>query len=220
MFVLKREEFADNDYSNVRDFINYWGRYYINTPPRVIDEYGREMNDYIRYENEINTGSDLTEQNVERLLRWKMWRTYTHPKKDIGIPNPKVTTVLGKLSTLNQFRRGDCDESTFMQTAEQLISTDSTMRIFLFHICRPWEYPIADQHVFRVFYLLERQQKEDTVTWETYRNGYIIFFQRIAKEYCERPKLEQDMTEYIKDLKMIDNALMSFGQFLLKYNQT
>jgi hypothetical protein len=198
MFVLKREEFANNNYSNVVEFINYWKQYYINTPPRVIDESGRETNDYIYYENELNAGGNLTDQNVTRILRWKMWRTYTHPKKNNGTANTKVTTVLGKIQILNQFRRGELNEDAFKQTAEQLIRTNSTMQIFLFHICRPWEYPIADQHVFRAFYLLERNLQEDTVTWETYKNGYIPFFQRIAEKYHERPNMGEDIRGIVK----------------------
>src|SRR3972149_7726689 len=217
MFVFKREEFANNDYSNVREFINFWRQYYKNNPPSIINEGGKEIDKKINYIKELNIGGDLTKDNVARLLRWKMWRTYTHPKNNNGITNTKVTTVLGRIQTLNQFRRGKLNEDSFKQIAEQLIKTNGTMLIFLFHICRPSEYPIADRNVFRAFYLLERKLQRDTVTWETYKNGYIIFFQRIAKEYCGRPNTGEDIT-YIKTLKEIDEGLMSFGQFLGKYD--
>jgi hypothetical protein len=221
MFVLKPEEFGDKDHSNAKQFIAHWGQYYIDTPPHVIDDNGQKMNDKIDYISELNTGSNLTDQNVTRLLRWKLWRAYTHPDKD-GNPNPQVTIVLLKIRELNLFRNNELSEDAFKRVAEQLIPTDGTMRIFLFHICRPWEYPIADQHVFRGFYLLEGEQLKNKidVTWEIYKNSYIPFFRQIAEKYCERPKPQEGMTRYIKDLKEIDNALMSFGQFLGKYNRT
>jgi hypothetical protein len=90
------------------------------------------------------------------------------------------------------------------------------MQIFLFHICRPWEYPIADTNVFRVFYRLTQNQRNDSVTWETYRNGYIDSFKRLAKEYCSNENPFQ--AQYMPKLKIIDNALVAFEQFLLKYD--
>jgi len=216
MFILTQEQFADNGRENVEEFINFWNNYYL-----PINEQGQQINEAIDYLVQLNIGHQLTAQNVIELLRWKLPRFYTHPQQRSGLPNTKVVRIIHAIKKLNHFRQAElvtepvADE--FRKTAQKLVPTEGTIQFFLFHICRPWQYPIADKNVFRVFYRLIHNQRNDAVTWEIYSNGYINFFKELAQEYGVDGN--HISVEYVQQLKIIDNALMSFGRFLGKYDR-
>ncbi|MHC4146052.1 MAG: hypothetical protein ACYSWZ_23995 [Planctomycetota bacterium] len=120
MFILHSDEFTNNNPENIIDFIHHWSRFYINNAPYARNGQGKNMDETIDYLTELNIGNDLTEQNITRLLRWKMWRTYTHPQKD-GKDNQKVKSILKKIEELNNFRQveelNNLIENKFRKTA-------------------------------------------------------------------------------------------------------
>ena len=213
MFVLDNEEFGNFDLVNINEFVAYWRSLYTGKPARIVD--AEERIDYL---SELNMDHALTEENIVRLLRWKDPKYLTHvilsgPNK--GDPNQKVQRVLESLDSLNGFRDGNVSEDDFLEMASQIFPNGHVWTIFLFHICRPVQYPIADQHVFRAF-----SRHTGTVLgsgqglkamWPTYL-GYVDYFMCIFHALHENPA--QDI---VRAMKHVDNALVAFGQFLKKY---
>lgn len=139
MFVLNRDLFHDVDFDRTSQFVECWERYY-----------GDEDHEYLA---SLNIGSDLTEENVVRLLRWRDSRRLTHPNKD-GEPNPRVTRVLEQLGTLNAFRNGTISADDLQEVTGNIFPHGIIWQLFLFHIASPADWPIADQHVFRAYSVL------------------------------------------------------------------
>jgi hypothetical protein len=78
----------------------------------------------------------------------------THPRKSDGEPNPRVVRVLNQLAAMNEFRRGTLSVDEFQEIAQSVFPHGIVWQSFLFHVTRPAEWPIADQHVFRSYALL------------------------------------------------------------------
>lgn len=208
MFVLDRDHFRGANEAHLNNFVTCWERYYRGSV--TISPTDATL---INYEAELNVQSDLTEQNVTRLLRWKDPRMLTHPKVD-GTDNHRVKNVLSQLGALNQFRNGNIDQQNFAQTTAGIFPNGIVWQLFLFHIARPWEWPIADQHVFRAHAALFQQPFPQTlVDFEPYKNNFICLaqaFQDINVD-CR--------VETVRRNKRLDDALMSYGQFLLAYDR-
>ena len=96
----------------------------------------------------------MTDQNIKRLLRWKDHRRLTEKilsGPNEGKENKKVLSVIKKTDSINKFRQGKINEKEFKIETEKIFPSGFVWQIFLFHITRPFEYPIADQNVFRTF---------------------------------------------------------------------
>ncbi|MGB8225866.1 MAG: hypothetical protein WCE45_03210, partial [Sedimentisphaerales bacterium] len=140
MFVLNSNDFNNGDNNNINQFIEFWSQF-IPLPPKI---YGQ--NERISYIHELNLDNDLTEANMKRLLRWKDPRFLTE-KGDPHQPNPLVQNVLRHIQNINNFRRFETDK----EIIGQIFPDGLIYKVFLFHIARPTDYPIADQNIFRSF---------------------------------------------------------------------
>jgi hypothetical protein len=216
MFILNVKQFGDFDFTRAKQFVDYWSKQYSYDSVKAFDS--DEVIDYI---DELNLGNNLSEQNVKRLLRWKDPRMLTEkilsgPRK--GSENKKVLKVIEKREQINKFRRGEIGVNDFKNETKKIFPNGFVWRIFLFHIARPFEYPIADQNVFRAF----STQKHTTIPedWKGYTH-YMDYFFQIAiysGDIVEKPKgHELDIKEIVKRLKRVDDALFAFGQFLSSY---
>lgn len=210
MYLLTKENFSILDKSKATDFVNYWSKHY----QYKIKKYN--SNDEIDYFSELNLNSNLSEDNLRNLLRWKDPKYLTEiimsgPKK--GEENERVRKVINEISSLNQFRNSSITESEFKNKSKYLFPGGVIWEIFIFHICKPLKYPIADQHVFRSYDLHTGCHKQ--ISWEKY-NEYKNYFQDIKDSYCQSI---ENLNGNIEIQKKIDNALFPFGQFLLKYNK-
>jgi hypothetical protein len=214
MFLLDRPSFRGADMSRLSAFVMCWERYYKDAV--TLSPSDKRLIDYFA---ELNVSGDLTEQNVIRLLRWKDRQRLTHPKVTAGgtAPNPRVTGVLSKLGMLNRFRRGEIDAKEFEESVKTIFRSGIVWKLFLFHIARPWDWPIADQHVFRAYVALFAGQKPSTIAeFEQYRS---CFF-RLAMKFGEQNSLNTHGRGLRTCLnKRLDNALMAYGQFLLAYDR-
>jgi len=213
MFVLNNEEFGNFDLVNAHEFVTYWNALYIGKPARIVGAEER-----IDYFSELNMDHALNEENIIRLLRWKDPRRLTHPilsGPNEGNPNQQVQLVLESMDSLNGFRDGNISEDDFIEIASQIFPNGHVWTIFLFHICRPVEYPIADQHVFRAFFrhmdVVPCDGQRLAAMWKTYL-GYVDYFMGIFQAVHQDPA--QDI---VQTMKHVDNALVAFGQFLKKY---
>jgi len=207
MYVPALTDVEKFDLAKASEFVEFWNQFY----DYRATVFGSERE--IDYFSELNTGNDLTAENVRTLLRWKdemmlSERTLSGPNK--GQENPRVMRVLANLSTINEFRKDQSTNSDLLQTLAGIFPNGVVWGAFLLHIAKPHVYPIADQNVFRAWSLHTRL--EDKQGWETYA-AYRDYFTEIARAL--------GITETIgnlRELKRIDNALFVFGQFLKAYH--
>ena len=216
MFILNPDEFEDFNLELAGEFIDFWSQYYKNE----VKEFGGDG--MIRYPDELNIGNELTTQNVKKLLRWKDHRFLTEIKisgSDKGKENPRVTKVIRHLDDINDFRLGNTDEDGFQKVTMEIFPDRFIWRIFLFHIAKPFVYPIGDQHVFRSY--SKQTGNHPPETWDEYKEGYIEYF----FEICRNAGIIEDIPDgsevrigdIIRKMKRVDNALFEFGKFLNAY---
>jgi len=203
MYTLDLSNMARFDLTAASQFVEFWGQFYAYDVKTV------DTKERIDYFAELNIGSDLTEENVRRLLRWKYPRTMTDPKKKTGERNPTVVKVLSNLQMINKFRNGGISAEEMRLTAEQVFDSGIVFRVFLLHIAKPHAYPIGDQYVFRAYSL--HTGRPEPKTWETYAE-YSDYFGRIAQAMAI-PRTVNNL----RNLKRIDNALFAFGEFIKRY---
>jgi len=211
---MNESEFSNNKLENAENFIEFWSKYYKYA---VKDESEK----YISYIEELNLNSNLTEQNVKRLLRWKDSHMLTDKIRsgaNAGNDNDRVMRVLNELKSLNDFRHGRIPETDFFKKVKDIFPNGFVWQVFLFHIARPSKYPIADQNVFRAFFILKDIKKDPTkADWDDYIE-YKNFFFDIAKS-VEPQGDEKNIRNIVEKLKKLDNALFEFGKFLKRYNR-
>ena len=206
MYVPALSDVEKFDLAKASEFVEFWSQFY----DYRVTVFGSEQE--IDYFSELNTGNDLTAENVRRLLRWKdekmlSERTLSGPNE--GQENPRVTRVLASLSSINEFRKAESTNCDLLQTLAAIFPNGVVWGAFLLHIAKPHVYPIADQNVFRAWSL--HTGLEDKQSWESYA-AYRDYFTKIARNL--------GITETIgnlRELKRIDNALFVFGQFLKAY---
>jgi hypothetical protein len=216
MFILNVKQFGEFDLYRAKQFIDYWSNKYRNDSVKSFNS-----DEVIDYVEELNLGSNLSEQNIKRLLRWKDPRLLTEKilsGENKGKDNKKVLKVIEKIDWVNKFRQGKIGEKEFKTITEKIFPSGFVWQIFLFHIARPFEFPIADQNVFRAF--STQKHTMEPKDWGGYKD-YIDYFFQIAKSSgisAEKSKgHESDLKEIVKKLKNVDNALFAFGQFLRSY---
>lgn len=212
MFFLQPGHFGQFDKKKLRDFVCSWEKLYQDN----INIYGYEK--VIDYFSELNIDGTLSKDNVIRLLRWKDPKYLTDticsgPNKNKE--NERVKRVLDSLSEISKFRNDEIKESEFLETTKRIFSSGIIWKLFLFHIARPLEYPIADQHVFRVYALHRKEAKPQS--FDQYLE-YKCYFDELATSFLEAVgKNDASRIERLRERKRLDNALVAFGQFLKKY---
>lgn len=203
MYLLKTNAFRAVDTNGVAEFVECWERYY-----------GDDDSEYF---NDLNIGNDLTEQNIIRLLRWKdPWRL-THPRKGDGKPNPFVMRVLEQIAELNRFRNGNLTADGFRGITQKIFPNGIIWQLFLFHLARPADWPIADQHVFRSYSVLFNAAVPDSIKAF---DRYLKKFLELAAKFRKNAKIEDNgQADVVRTNKRLDNALFAFGQFLATYDR-
>jgi hypothetical protein len=202
MYTLNSVDIAKFDATKAVSFVEFWSQFFEDDSKDVDGT-------KIDYFKELNVGSDLSTENVRKLLRWKDPRLLTHPNKVTGLDNPDVVKVLAKIDALNQFRNDQITESDIRRTADEIFRDGIVWKAFLLHIAKPHIYPIADVNVLTVWSL--HMGLKDKGTWQTY-NEYCAYFKQIANQMAVSQTVEN-----ILRLKAIDNSLVVFGRFLLAY---
>jgi predicted RNase H-like HicB family nuclease len=209
LFVPERDAIEEFRPERLRDFVDYWSQFY-QYSVRHADSPGR-----IDYYQELNIRDsllcDLTEENIQRLLRWKYPHTLTHVilnDLDQGKKNLRVTRVLNRLDDINRFRRGEITEREIRDVADSIFSRGVVFRAFLLHIAKPHIHPIVDQHVFRAYQLrAKKPMNREPNSWSDY-DEYTSYFHKIADVLA----IER-MPSNIEAIKKIDNALWALGKF-------
>jgi hypothetical protein len=221
MFVINNNQIREFDINKARQFVDYWGRPHTFASVKCYDS-DKEIN----YTEELNVGNRLTEQNIKRLLHWKYPRMLTEKilsGPDEGKENKRVLKVLERRDDINKFRESSIGTGIddFKRVTKEIFPVGFVWPIFLFHIARPHEFPIADRNVFKS-YSLHRQVKIPE-NWIEYEDYIDYFFQIAIAANIVNEKLqgnEPNLVEIVKELKMVDNALVAFGQFMYSYAKT
>jgi hypothetical protein len=173
---------------SANEFVSNWSKFY--NEGKYPDK---------KYEENLNRNGPLEPHNIQFLLEWKNGKPLPKPKQKIA------DKVKGEIFVLNEFRRipkiTNEDFEEFWSFVSSIISYGIVWKVFLFHISRPDDYPIVDQHVLRAWkFLTEKQIIEPDQTLENY-DKYRDFFFGLAHQSQ-------------KDFRSVDQALMTLGQFL------
>jgi len=214
MYTLNKKAFGLVDTNQIVQFVLFWERYYRDNVKLP------NSSTKINYLDELNLKSELSEQNVICLLRWKDPRMLTHPKKGGDSkqePNPRVQRVLDKLEDINKFRAGISSAKMFEKTTNKIFPNGFIWQLFLFHIARPDQWPIADKNVFLAYMKLFNATKPDSI--KSFQESYSKEFQVLAGKFRNYTKVDDtNIRALVRSNKRFDNALFAFGQFLNKYD--
>lgn len=178
------------------DFISFWERFY-----QDLDK---------KYENHIKHDGSLEAIDIRHLLEWKNQSKLSRPKMKVARKAENELNRFRELRSLPEITPKD--ESDFWETVSWMVKSGTAWKAFLFHIARPSEYPILDQHVVRAYYYLtagERKEIPKNATKEEYLElvtSYRTFFRNL--------KVVSGKSD-----RQIDRALLCFGQFLKRYPQ-
>ncbi len=179
---------------SAREFVEFWEGFYHS---RIPDEV---------YQANLNLGGELTEENVSLLWRWKNER--------YGSPLIRPTQAI--LADINSFRKlGHVDQPEERKFWQRVVTITPGVvwQVFLFHMARPQDYPIFDQHVMRSFLALttgfvRRNPREARMVCRSYERFYSayggykgFFFQLVREAGLPQPK-------------KVDRALWAFGRHL------
>ncbi|MHC4425155.1 MAG: hypothetical protein ACYSYV_03555 [Planctomycetota bacterium] len=169
---------------------------------------------------ELNLCNDLTCDNVAKLLRWKDPRMLTEANP-LNPSNPRVKSVLQKVDDINSFRWSENNETKFWNIVRGIFPNGFIWPVFLFHIARPYEFPIGDRNVFLSFSILTNNEIPKDL--EGYKN-YKAFFFNISKSAgfikTSPTGNESNICVIVAALKKVDDALFVFGKFLNAYAST
>jgi len=218
VFIPNSNQLKEFDLNKARQFVGYWGELYSYDSVKCFN-----TEEKIEYIKELNIGYQLTENNIKRLLRWKDPMMLTEkilsgPYK--GRANPRVSKVLDSRESINEFREGNSSKEEFKKVTKEIFPNGFVWQVFLFHIARPFEFPIADRNVFQSFSV--QKQTKLPGDWEGYQNYVDYFFQIAiaANIISEKPKGDEpNLKDIVRELKKVDNALFIFGQFLNSYGK-
>jgi hypothetical protein len=168
---------------NWREFIKFWSQFYDDSK-HPDEEF------YYPYINDLSKKDSLN-----KLWLWKMdCRFYR-------IHHRKVVLINKSKDIIINFRNFKPRFEDLCNFSRKIFSTGIVYQVFLMHICRPEEYPIFDQHVFRAFIFLTRKK--------------IVDIPKDIQDYLNYRKFVfQIQKKYKIKLRDIDKALMAFGQFL------
>jgi len=171
---------------NLKQFINFWNLFY-NDSNSLDDKM------YYPYINDLSKNDFL-----DNLWSWKMQVHFKSKSNQNKLRKMKEDE--NKRIIIN-FRDGKPSFDELFNFSGKIFKNGIIYRIFLMHICRPTEYPIFDQHVFRAFiFLTTKNIPKELQTIEDYKD-YRDFVFKIHEQY----KIS---------LRNIDKGLMAFGQFL------
>lgn len=214
MYVLNPDDFRGLDVRKVSTFAGFWAQFY--EPERV--KY-RDRDEPIDYFAELNIGGELSRQNIINLLRWKDAHMLTHPKGN-GQPNQRVLRVLAKRDAINDFRAKRISVEQFSTIVDDMFNVGIVYKLFIFHIARPLEWPIADRNVIRAFRSLYGELPP-LQTIDDFRRSYVTRFNRLARLLCRQRRVNGgSRLERLTVYKELDSALMMFGKFLRRYAPT
>lgn len=179
---------------SLKDFVACWSAMYGSPPIEKL------------YADRINK-KQFDADDIRQLYNWKNQMSNMAAPKQASVERQFVA----KLDVINALKQA-YDAKIFDEHFGS--ATGAVWKIFLRHIISPNQFPIFDQHVFRAHYFLVNgvvreieeslevipYSKQEQVKEELYMNSYAPF---------ARSLMQDDIPS-----KKIDEALVTFGQFL------
>lgn len=152
---------------NWQKFIEFWSQFYNDS---------QNLDEKFYYPYISNEGL-LKADALDKLWLWKMGKYYFKVfQKQIELIKENKKAVL-------KFRKSNSDHEILYDFSKKFFPTGLIYKIFLMHICKPEEYPIFDQHVFRAFTFITKKEIVDRPRniEDYWRYGEFIF--QIHREY-------------------------------------
>lgn len=184
---------------SAKEFVDFWEQFYQSKIP---DE---------AYRTNLKVGAELTKENINLLWRWKNER--------YGPPLIEPTEAI--LKDINSFRKREhIDEASEREFWRKVaaITPGVVWQVFLFHMARPEDYPILDQHVMRAFFAVTRgyvycNPKEVRVPCHSH--------ERFCSVYSDYREFFFDLVKEAgsPELKKVDRALWAFGKHLKRLHR-
>lgn len=169
---------------DIAEFIRFWSNLYSYPGDKI---YGNTI---------IKTRFD--NDDIIKLYTWK-----NVTKLSGGKQKSLNNKIISKLTTINSLK---LDKNFKLDDfLEEFKDVSFVWKIFLLHIIRPKEYPIYDQHIHR-----------------TYNYIHGLEYKNITNKISDKNKEQFYFETYLKfiksinghNLKVIDEAFFSFGQFI------
>ena len=112
---------------------------------------------------------------------------------------------------------GNISEDEFNDVTLEIFPNGFIWRIFLFHVAKPFAYPIGNRYVFRTY--SKQKGNRPPETWNEYNEGYIKYFFEICRNAGiieDTPDgNEDDIRNIISRMKRVDDALFEFDQRMM-----
>ncbi len=158
---------------------------------------------FYKLENVYNSriGKEIFEE--EDLLNFYIW------KNGSVLSKLKQKSLEEKIiANINHINEAKLNKSyTFNDHIEKYKDISAVWSIFLLHLIHPSKFPIYDQHIHRAFVFItgiDDYRKIDEKATDRHK------FKFYSEKYL--PFIEENLKDF--DLKKIDEAFFSFGQFL------
>lgn len=174
----------NTDSNEIKSFIDFWSDLYF---------YEEE----ILYLDRI-TKTQFDYDDIQKFFTWKNGMPLSNPKQ-----NSLDKKIKSKLEIINSYKSSnDWTISDFQKNFNDLTAV---WKIFLLHIIQPNKYPIYDQHIHRAYNFIHGlDYKIISSSTVTDREKEIFYFET----YCKF------VAELKINLRTVDKALFSFGQFI------
>jgi hypothetical protein len=175
-------------------------------------DYYKNQFDEQRYPLEIYydvvNSPQLNENQLKDILCWKIRPLLKY--QQLALRHKKlIDRAIGKIEYLNLFKLEQISNNDFDNIIYYISPHGVIVRLFILHICKPIEFPLFDQHVYRAFNCFQTNQiYHGIITNTIVKNDYLnykIFFLELCKEFS--------LTHSPKE---IDSALMMYGKKLKK----
>jgi len=109
------------------------------------------------------------------------------------------------------------DADDFENITHSIFPNGIIWQLFLFHLARPQDWPIADRNVFHSYSALFKADIPDSIV--AYRS-YADEFHKLASLLRRALRIDNtDLALVVMANKRLDNALVAFGQFLATYDR-
>ena len=178
-------QFEITNSKDLNSFVEFWSKLY---------SYSNEL----LYSNVI-AKNVFEEDDIQHLFIWKNGMKLSDLKQ-----KSLEQKIIKKLPLINFLKSNETIDLELFKSEFKELST--VWKIFLLHIIKPSKYPIYDQHIHRAFLFIHNEDYSELSNTSINNNEKEIFYFDRYLPFTEASNA--------KDLKKLDEAFFSFGQFL------
>lgn len=170
-----------NEVADLKGFVECWSSFY---------NYSSES-----YYVPIVGKKRFSKDDLSKLFEWKNGGKLAKKKQKA------FDSIIAKIDRINTLKANFCFD-TFLK--EFSFVKGMIWKMFLLHVIQPDSYPIFDQHVYRAYLFIAKNQRaeipDNKHKQDVYFKEYAPFFNELVSKGVSRKKL--------------DEALWAFGKFL------